>query len=271
MPGISRTRLVLAALLGVPAMFAGCRCQSCSRKHPAGSASPSARSSASAPPKRKRSTHLHPLPGPAEQRLAAGGADVQAPVGATDSRPVLIVLSGANPEAACRTWRGVSRGYGFVLCPGIGSDEGGAPPDIPSTEKRLRAALHEIRRRFGDYISPGPVVLVGIGGSARLAPWLTKQEPAYFARIALVDGGFKEWSSGLATIFATRGGKRAAFVCTRPGCGAPAEDAAVLTRRAGAQARSVQPGDAGVDEAGVFAWLIEGDADWKPPPAAASK
>lgn len=270
MSGIPRARLVLAALLGVPAMFAGCHCQSCSCTHATGGAS-SAAPSASAAPKRKRSTHLRPLTGPAEQRLGASGASgasVQIPVGATDSRPVLIVLSSADPEVVCRTWRGVSQGYGFVLCSGTGSKD--QRPDIPSTEKRLRAALHELRHRFGNYISPGAVVIAGVDGSARLTPSLVKQEPAYFARVVLVDGGFQEWSSGVATIFATHGGKRAAFVCTRPGCAAPAGDAAVLSRRAGAKARSVKS-DAGVAGAGVlsstFQWLVEGDPDWKPPRA----
>ncbi len=165
----------------------------------------------------------------------------------------------------------MSQGYGFVLCPGTASKDGA--PDIPSTEKRLRAALHELRHRFGDYISPGPVVVVGSEGSARLAPSLVKQEPGYFSRTVLVDGGFSGWSSGVATIFATRGGKRAAFVCTRPACATPADNAAVLTRRAGAEARSVLPGDAGADKASTlrstFAWLVEGDADWKPPTPAA--
>ena len=266
---MSRARLVVAALLGVPALFAGCRCQSCSGSRSSGSASASASATASSAPRRKRSTHLTPLSGPAQRRLGDHGASVEVPVGATDSRPVLIVLSEDDSQATCRTWRGVSQGYGFVLCPALGpAKEGGAGPDIPATEKALRTSLHALRRRFGNYISPAAVVLAGLGPAARLALSLVKQEPAYFARVALLDGGFREWSSGVATIFARRGGKRALFVCTGPSCATPAGDAALLSRRAGAQARSVVRHDAGPEPAAprsAFEWLIGDDADWKPP------
>lgn len=269
----ARIRLVAVALLGVPSMFAGCHCRSCSGSHgaaPAGSASAAA--SASALPKRKRSTHLRPLSGPAERRLGDGAA-VEVPVGATDSRPVLIVLSSDDAGTTCRSWRGLSQGYGFVVCPGTGAskDGGGPVSDVASTEKALRAALHALKRVFGDYISPGPVVVAGLGPGARLALSLVKQEPAYFARVVLDNGAFPEWSSGVATIFARQGGKRALFVCTHPGCATAAHDAAVLSRRAGVKARSVRPVDGGPDaelSSAAFAWLIEDDAAWKPPGSA---
>ncbi len=194
------------------------------------------------------------------------------PVGSTDSRPVLIVLSDGQPEASCSAWRGVSQGYGFVLCPRLTAMDSGSAPDFATTEKTLRGSLRVLHRVFGDRISPGPVVLVGQGTAASLAPRLAKQEPAYFERLALVDGGFDEWSSGLATIFSKQGGKRALFFCSRPGCATPARDAAVLTQRAGARARSASAADGGaarLPPRPLFEWLIEDDSDWKPPRPAA--
>lgn len=224
-------------------------------------ASGSAPGSASAPPRRKRSVGLAPLAGPSELELGvdAGNALVLAPVGATDSRPVLVVL-GASGDA-CRHWRKLSRGYGFVLCPAPTQ-----PDRLSAVQKALRASLVAVRRRFGDYISPGPVVLIGVRTSAAPAVSVLRQEPAFFARVGLVDGGFSAWTSGTATIFAKRGGKRVLLVCSTPGCAKPAGDAAFLTRRAGALSRVSGPDTGGTTSRPEFAWLIAHDPAWKPPP-----
>jgi hypothetical protein len=225
---------------------------------PVPSASVSASAAASARPARKRSVGLAPLPGPPEQRLAPN-ASVFAPANATDSRPVLVVLGTAD-AGACRHWRELSHAYGFVLCPRP------AHADRLSEQRQaLRASLAALRRRFGDYVSPGPVVLIGVGASAVAAVSLLREEPAYFARVALVDAGFDAWTSGLATIFAEHGGKRALFVCTEPACAKAARDAAFLTHRAGAMSLVSEPEAGAAPSRPDFAWLVDHDPAWKPP------
>jgi poly(3-hydroxybutyrate) depolymerase len=208
-------------------------------------------------------------------------AVVFAPLGATDSRPVLIVLhgEGADPEAACAAWHKLSD-YGFVLCPRGVVDQKGSPGrytlgKVSRTVLELRAALAALRKRFGDYVAPGPVVIGGVSIGALQAVWILREAPAYFARVVLVLTGRDIWSSGIATIFAQRGGQRVLFVCAGASCRQRVLDDAALTRRSGAGARSIVLGqsDALHDERWVsdlssdFQWLIAGDPSWTAPGA----
>lgn len=284
-----------AALVLVLALAPGCRCSRSGGPAPVASTSASAAMTPSAPPKRQRAQGLPPLEAP-EPRVALpvtgfGAAEVAVPTGAQDSRPVVIALHGdvGDPAGICDAWR-MASSYGFVLCP-RGTPRkvaDGAPPafgfdDASSTERELRAALHALRERYKDYISPGPVVLGGFARGADIAAQISRQEPKYFARLALVQGGAAGWSSGVATIFARGGGQRVLFACGSEACVKDARNAALLTERAGVKARLVpeqldaSPFTAiaaprfGVPAAHLLAqawgWLAEGDPSWMPPPA----
>ena len=205
---------------------------------------------------------------------------VSVPLGATEPRPILVAMHGAGdrPEWQCGTWRGIADNRGFVVCP-RGILHPGFPPSAPrytwkdsaTTSLELRAALRAVKARFGDYVAPGPVVLTGFSLGAAHAVQLLRQEPSFFSRVVLVEGGTQGWSATLGTAFATNGGKRVLFVCTQPACRPGALTALQLTKRGGAQAELLDAGNLGhvLDGRAAaaikprFEWLVEGDPRWK--------
>lgn len=269
----------------------GCRCSR--DKAPAPAASGSAAMTPAVKPKRKRSVDLPPLaaPGPRVSLAVSGfgAAEVAVPLGAKDSRPIVIALHGedGDPAALCDAWR-MASSYGFVLCPrGVPrrAADGGPPgfgfDGVPAAEHELRAALHALRARFKDYLSPDAVVLGGFGRGADIAVQISRQEPSYFARLVLVQGGAGGWSSGVATIYARGGGKRVLFACGSERCSKDARAAVVLSERANLAARLVpQELDASPFAAIAGArfnttaahllaqswrWLVDDDPAWRAP------
>jgi hypothetical protein len=152
--------------------------------------------------------------------VALPGAQVSVPLAATQPRPILIVLHGAgeSAERQCKIWRGISDARPFVLCPELG-----AKRTNEEVETGLRGALRELKAQFGEYVAGGSVVLVGFGPSAEHAVAIARQEPAFFARLALVDGGHGSWSATAAGAFAQRGGQRVLFGCSNEPCRAEIE------------------------------------------------
>jgi hypothetical protein len=280
--GAARAGVTILAALGLLGALPGCRCEA---GPVSGSVSASASVIASAPrPKPKPPKKLPPLA--AESwliELKVEGfelASVTVPVGATEPRPILIALHGAGdrPEWQCGTWRAISDNRGFVVCP-RGIAHPGFPASAPrytwkdsaATSLELRAALRALKARFGDYVAPGPVVLTGFSLGAAHAVPLLRQEPSFFSRVALVEGGTQGWSATLGTTFAAHGGKRVMFVCTQPACKPGALAAQRLTERGGALAELVDAGNLGhvLDGRAAaaikprFQWLVEGDPRWK--------
>ncbi len=203
-----------------------------------------------------------------------GPATLALPLGATTPRPIVVVLHGSKdrPDWQCGSFRGVLGGRVFILCPqGVKSTAPGLF-DLGSFDDRaveLRAALAALKARFGAHVAPSPVVLIGYGEGAAVAADLARQEPAFFARVALVNGNPMAFSSSATRIFAERGGKRVLFFCTNDVCEANATEQALLLTRAGAVGKSVKA-DVGpyLDQRFTDAlkaqlpWLVEGDARW---------
>jgi poly(3-hydroxybutyrate) depolymerase len=204
-----------------------------------------------------------------------GPASVALPLGATSPRPIVVVLHGASDRAdwQCGSFRGVLGGKVFIVCPqGIAAGEQGRYSfgSVDDTTAELRAALGALKARYGRHVAPSPVVLIGYGEGATMAVELARQEPSFFARVALVRGDPTAFSSTAATVFAQRGGKRALFVCTDAGCDDYAVSRALLLQRARVDAKAVRK-DVGpyLDErftaalAPEVSWLLEGDARFK--------
>jgi pimeloyl-ACP methyl ester carboxylesterase len=249
----------------------------CRKSNPsaaAGSAS-STPSASAAPPKR-----LPPLAAESWRvEIDVPGfaqASVAVPLGATEPRPVLIALhgSGDRPEWQCGTWRGIT-GHPFVLCPRGTPYPGGGEPrftwkSAKSTEDELRAALRALKQRFGEHVAPGAAVLAGFSLGAIHALPILKQEPAFFSRIVLIEGGAETFTPGLAAIFARGGGKRALFVCSQSACREPYAARVRFLQLAGADAKLVDAGNLGHMFDGRvaaavkrdFGWLVDGDPRW---------
>jgi predicted esterase len=200
-----------------------------------------------------------------------GPATVALPLGAKTARPIVVVLHGARdkPEWQCGTFRGLLGPSVFVLCPqGIAAGDGlygiGSFDDATA---ELRAGLAALKAKYAPYVAPSPIVLFGYGEGAAVAADLARQEPSFFARVALVNGSPASWSSSATKIFAERGGKRVLFFCGTRACDDSGAERTLWLTRAGASAKSVKH-DVGpyldqrmVDALrGELPWLLEGDA-----------
>ncbi len=202
-----------------------------------------------------------------------GPATLALPLGATTPRPIVVVVHGAADRAEwqCGSFRGVLGGRVFILCPRGVQAAGGVYGlgSFDDSVAELRAALAALKARFAAHVAPSPVMLIGYGEGAAVAADLARQEPAFFARVALVNGNPAAFSSSATRIFSERGGKRVLFFCTDEVCDANGTERALLLTRAGAQAKSVKRNVGPyLDQAFTDAlklelpWLVEGDARW---------
>jgi poly(3-hydroxybutyrate) depolymerase len=204
-----------------------------------------------------------------------GPATVALPLGATGPRPIVVVLHGARDRAEwqCGSFRGVLGGHVFILCPqGIAqSAEGGlyGLGSFDDSVAELRAGLAALKTRYGAHVAPRSVLLIGYGEGAAVAADLARQEPAFFARVALVNGNPATFTPSAAKIFAERGGKRMLFFCAEAECDASGVERALLLTRVGLAAKSVKAEvgpylDQRFTDAlrGQVPWLVEGDTRW---------
>jgi len=282
---VSRCQLVrvAAGLVALGLSAAGIGCKSRGSGADAGASVEASRARSRAERKAAGPTYLSPLK--ADNWLIElvvegfGTASVSVPLGATSPRPVLIALHGQadRPEWQCGTWRGVTDAFPFVVCPRGRAVPGSRHPVVYTYEgsravaKELRGALEALKKRFDGYVAPSPVVLAGFSLGASYALELAKEEPSFFARVVLIEGGASGWTSALATLFAQRGGQRVVFVCGQEACRTQAERAKLWTERAGADAELIVPGAFGHVwdgrmAAGVKAkWssVVAGDDRWR--------
>jgi poly(3-hydroxybutyrate) depolymerase len=204
-----------------------------------------------------------------------GPATLALPLGATTPRPIVVVLHGARDRAEwqCGSFRGVLGGHVFILCPQgqVDAAQGGLYGfgSFDDAAAELRAGLAALKARFGAHAGSSPVLLVGYGEGAALAADLARQEPAFFARVALVAGNPAALSPSAIKIFAERGGKRMLFFCAEAECEASGVERAVLLTRGGVAGKAVKA-EVGpyLDQRFTDAlkqevpWLIEGDTRW---------
>jgi hypothetical protein len=211
-----------------------------------------------------------------------GAASVTVPLGATSPRPIVVALQGSadRPEWQCGTWHGIARGRAFVLCPRgkpatkvLGAPERFSLGTPEETASELRAALGGLKKRFGAWVAPGSVVLAGFEHGADLALAIVKQEPSFFSKLVLVDGGIERLSSALAQVFADGRGERVLLACSTDVCARDAAKAQLFLHRVGANVVFVDAGRHGPSLDGVTAdalaraWpaFVQGDPRWSPP------
>lgn len=229
---------------------------------------------------RPKAGALAPLTGPSWSVPLSiegfGAATVAVPLGATTPRPIVVVLHGRGDRAEwqCGSFRGVLGARAFVLCPAGQAAGGGSYGwgSFDDTAAELRAGLKALKARYGAHVAKGAVTLVGYGEGADHAVDLSRQEPSFFARVALVSGDPAAFSPTASKIFAERGGQRALFFCTTSECERRGAERAVQLQRSGAQAKTVRA-DVGpyLDQRftdalkGEMEWLFEGDSRFSRP------
>jgi poly(3-hydroxybutyrate) depolymerase len=233
--------------------------------------------------KGKRGRALPPLNAPSwRAELPVPGfapAIVALPLGATGPRPIVVVIHGARDRAdwQCGSFRGLLGGRVFIVCPqGLQATEAGGLYGLGSFDEssaELRGALAALKARFGKHVAPSPVALIGYAEGAAVAADLARQEPRFFARVALVNGDPSVVSSSAAKIFNEHGGKRVLFFCTSPECQAAGGERALWLSRTGAvTAKAVEAHVGPYLDAPFLAalkpelvWLLEGDKRFAAP------
>jgi dienelactone hydrolase len=201
-------------------------------------------------------------------------ASVAVPLGATRARPIVVVIHGAGDRAEwqCGSFRGMLGGDVFILCPqGVQSATPGLY-DLGSFDDaaaELRAGLAALKARYGAHVAPSPVLLIGYGEGAAVAADLARQEPAFFARVAMVGGNPATLTPSIVKGFGERGGKRVLLFCTNEPCDVDASARALLLTRSNVPAKAVHASvgpylDAAFSAAlkPELAWLVQDDARW---------
>jgi dienelactone hydrolase len=201
-------------------------------------------------------------------------ASVALPLGATRPRPIVVVIHGARDRAEwqCGSFRGVLGGSVFILCPqGVQSAAAGLF-DLGSFDDataELRAGLAALKARYGAYVAPSPVLLIGYGEGAAVAADLARQEPAFFARVALIGGEPASLTPSIIKGFSERGGKRVLLFCADRACELDATARALLLTRGNVAAKAVRASvgpylDAAFTAAlkPELAWLVQDDSRW---------
>ena len=200
-----------------------------------------------------------------------GAAVLSAPAGATSPRPSVIVIHGEadEPERPCAVWRRIAGPSAFVLCPRGDQREDPASTAprfvFSSTEavaEELRGGLAALKARYGAHVAAGPVVLVGYSQGAAFALALGLQEPSFFSRLVLVEGGYDRFTASVAARYAERGGRRVLFVCGRAACRDATEGSVHLAERGGVQARRVYAPGARPASDGPLADLVVRELPW---------
>ncbi|MEI9950023.1 MAG: hypothetical protein WDO74_13840 [Pseudomonadota bacterium] len=180
-----------------------------------------------------------------------GKAALAVPLGAKSPRPIVIALHGSvdRPEWACAALRSIAGPAPFVLCPrGVTrADSTASDPrytfgTVDDTASELRAALAELKRRFGVYVAAGPVVFSGFELGADQVAWIAAQEPPFFSRLLLIEPTPTSWPSSQAAMFGRAGGQRVLFAFG-PVHRDEFRQRAVLTSRSGAEARAIFLGE----------------------------
>lgn len=206
-------------------------------------------------------------------------AVVSLPIGATRPRPVVVALHGNfdRPEWQCEVWRGVVGARAFILCPrGIPRRDVPASADrweyasVKAVEQEIDAGLAALAERFGRYVDPGPVLLIGFSLGAIFGSPIAQKHPDRFPRVVLVEGGQARWTRANARNFVEKGGARLFIACGQSVClnearrlGPILEKVGLPTRSGGsAKAGHTYDGPVAAAVASELAWLVEGDQRW---------
>jgi poly(3-hydroxybutyrate) depolymerase len=207
-------------------------------------------------------------------------AVVAVPVQARTPRPLLVATHGNydGPEWQCREWQRIAGDQVFVLCPrGKPRPDSPSPDDIRFTyannaalERELDAALAALKARFGDSVDVTAVVYSGFSLGSIMGVKIAARRGDLYPRLALVEGGYDEWTVARAKAFVAAGGKRVLFLCGQKACqiasqrvGKALEDAGVAVRVALSPGLGHSYGGPMTDLARAeLPWLVEDDPRW---------
>lgn len=236
-------------------------------------------------------THPTPHPAPSAALLPAARASgfaalrvpgflpalVWTPPARSGRAPLLVATHGAGgtPEWDCEQWAQRVGRRAFVLCPrgkGIvaSGERGYYYPNHHDLDREVLAAVAALRVEAGDRVDTERVVYAGYSQGATMGALMVREHAALFPRLVLVEGGFAEWTLGVARRYRAGGGERVLFVCGTTGCSAKAKRSARWLEQAGVNAALEYAAGAGHTADGAVAdrvaarleWVVEGDVRW---------
>ncbi len=203
---------------------------------------------------------------------------------------MLVALHGNfdRPEWQCETWRDITQGYPFILCPrGILRRDVPAKLDrweyssMDQTDRELEAGLAALRKQFSQYFAPGSILFTGFSLGAILGVGILKRHPGQYGPVVFSEGGNENWSVAtvrkIAPIDDDAGSTHALrmlYACGQTDCVAKSKATSKIIERAGGEARVVSGGNVGHLYDGPVAaaiarewqWLIQGDSRWTAAP-----
>jgi predicted esterase len=195
-----------------------------------------------------------------------------------EKAPVIVVTHGAggSAEQHCQWWSRMVEERAILLCVrGRARDPNPAHgeyyPDHHALERETFAALSALRVRHAERIAEGSVYYAGFSQGATMGALMLVEHATEVSRLALVEGGVKDWSVARARAFRERGGERVLFVCGQKDCAQLARKSADCFERAGVPARVEYVAGAGHSHdarveariVSVLPWLTASDARWE--------
>ncbi|MGC4066273.1 MAG: hypothetical protein QM784_16870 [Polyangiaceae bacterium] len=168
---------------------------------------------------------------------------VHVPIGAVAPTATVVVLGGEGEglEHECERWHELTFKRFFTLCQRrIAEDDGRNPK---AAEAELRAALRNLKRRFGEYVTAEGLVLIGVRSGAEDTAAMTRASEGFFTRVALIDGGFESWSAVDSASFARKANARALLICSSERCQLDATRVTASLRASGADTRLIRPSE----------------------------
>lgn len=260
-PVMTHTRPSLARLLLVSLVLLVCACRDRHDDH--APPPPSTTAPATAPPP---TVARAPLGGAWLQPIDGDLGVVAVPVGATDRRPWVLSLHGAESAAewGCGDWMAPTEGHPFVVCPRTRTERAGRLASWGSVEEassRSREALARVRERFGEWLTDADPVIVGFSQGAEMAVVTADTRALPWSAVFVHEGGYRQAKTSLAHLLA--GPESVYATCSTWNCGAS------LPRKTGPRARTVDYGHHGHAVGPVylrvradFADMVEHREEW---------
>jgi pimeloyl-ACP methyl ester carboxylesterase len=189
-------------------------------------------------------------------------------------------------EPHCERWRDLSRSRAYVVCPRgtpIGLQEPGRAPtgyfyrDHRALGREVMAARAAAIDAFSARLDPARALYAGFSQGATMGALFLHEladtpDHGAFAKLVLVDGGWVEWTKGLAEKEKASGLERVVLVCGQTRCAREGKKRVGWMEQAGLAVRYAYAQGAGHTWGGAVGdhveaslpWLLEGDDRFVP-------
>jgi dienelactone hydrolase len=194
-------------------------------------------------------------------------AVVAVPTTKNRSKSVVVALHGNfdRPEWQCETWRRVTQGSFWIVCPrGIPRRDAPRALDrwewgsLANTKAEILASLSALRARFPEHVDRRKsLVLIGFSLGAILGIRFIADQDLAIRSAVFIEGGYQGWTKASAAAAANEGFGGVLFACGQTECRNAVRHSGPLLEKAGLRSALVEDLKAGHDYGGVLAELIQ--------------